>query len=94
MAARVNPTGELPEAMDPISAGRYLDARDGFVAEYGGWQAGEQTLPPGPQLVGCFLVDRAGIVRWTFFEGAAGPSGFGSHPDADEISAAVSSLAA
>jgi peroxiredoxin len=93
MAMRINPTGELPEPMDPISASKYLDAKDNIVLP--------ESAPPdaqasigGPQFIGSFLVDRQGIVRWTFLEAESGPSGFGRHPGTKEIFSAVSSLAA
>jgi peroxiredoxin len=94
MAMRINPTGELPEPMDPISAAKYLDAKDGFEPEPEPAQTDEQGPPAGPQFVGSFLVDRDGIVRWTFLEAASGPNGFGRHPETKEIFSAVSSLAA
>ena len=94
MAMRINPTGELPEPMDPISASKYLDTKDGFEPEPEPAQSDEQASNAGPQFVGSFLVDRDGIVRWTFLEAAGGPSGFGRHPETKEIFSAVSSLAA
>ena len=94
MALRINPTGELPEPMDPISASNYLDAKDGFQPEPEPAEKDEQDSSAGPQFVGSFLVDRDGIVRWTFLEAESGPSGFGRHPETKEIFSAVSSLAA
>jgi peroxiredoxin len=94
MAMRINPTGELPEPMDPISASKYLDAKDGFEPEPEPASAEEPASSAGPQLVGSFLLDRNGIVRWTFVEAAVGPNAFGNHPETKEIFAAISSLAA
>ena len=94
LAMRINPTGELPEPMDPISAAKYLDAKDGFEPQPEPAPADEEEASAGPQIVGSFLLDREGIVRWTFIEAAEGPSGFGGHPEIKEIFAAVSKLAA
>ena len=35
MAARINPTGEMPEAVQPMEANTVLNAKDGFVPEIG-----------------------------------------------------------
>ena len=93
MAMRINPTGELPEPMDPISASKFLDAKDGIVLPDSA-PPDEQASNAGPQFIGSFLVDREGIVRWSFLEAESGPSGFGRHPEAKEIFSAVSSLPA
>jgi peroxiredoxin len=92
MALRINPTGELPEPMNPIAGGDYLDAKDGFESPPEPKPAEGQAAAPRIQLVGTFLVDREGIVRWTFLEGAGGPSDFGQHPESKEVLAAASSL--
>ena len=65
----INPTGELPEPM-PIPAGmKRLDEKDGLVsmpeakAVMDAFAKREYAMH-----VGHFLVDRAGIVRWTWVE--------------------------
>jgi peroxiredoxin len=93
MAMRINPAGELPEPMNPIAGGDYLNAKDKFELPARSEPTEGQTATPRIQLVGTFLVDREGIVRWTFIEGAGGPSDFGRHPESEEVLAAASSLA-
>jgi hypothetical protein len=87
-----NPTGELASPM-PIPAGmKVLDERDGLT-----------TMPEAKAVldafakrdyamhVGHFLVDRAGIVRWTWIESPSPEdiSQYGRFPTDDEILAAV-----
>jgi peroxiredoxin len=86
---RLNPTGELPEPMDPSSADEYLNAKDRFEPLP---EEGERAEPAGVQLIGTFLVDRDGIVRWTFLEAANDPNDFGRFPEKREILAAVNSF--
>jgi hypothetical protein len=93
-ATRINPTGELPEAMPIPAAMKRLDELDG--------------LPEMPQAkavmdafakrdyamhVGHFLVDRSGVVRWTWIESPSPEdvTQYGRFPTDDEILAAVRS---
>jgi len=47
-----------------------------------------------PQLKGLFMIDRDGVVRWSYVECAAeGPAGVGKIPSAEEIVAAARTLA-
>jgi peroxiredoxin len=92
MSLRVNPTGELPEPMDPISAGKYLNEKDGVDASR--YAMPDDGKPPSVQTTGTFLVDRDGIVRWTFLEAAGGPGDFGGFPETRQFLAAATSLAA
>ena len=65
MAMRVDVPGELPEPMDPIAAVESLNKKDGYEIT----EADQQMMATGQgQLVGQFLLDREGIVRWTFTE--------------------------
>ena len=94
MAMRINPTGELPEPMDPVTGGNYLDDLDTKSGlDVRAFAKPEQPGPPRVQLTGTFLVDRDGIVRWTFLEAAGGPNEFGRFPETREVMAAASSLA-
>ena len=71
MAARVNPTGELPEPTQPMEANPVLNAKDGFEMD----EADHAILANhGTQLVGHFLVDADGIVRWVQIEALDGPN--------------------
>jgi hypothetical protein len=92
MAMRINPTGELPEPMDPASGAKYLDEKDGIDATQ--YETPRQEgQPVSVQLNGTFLVDRDGIVRWSFLEAMEGPGGFGGFPETRQFLAAASSLA-
>ncbi|KRB61563.1 peroxiredoxin [Rhizobium sp. Root708] len=88
-AARINPTGELPEALHPMAANVLLNARDGFELT----DVDHAVFASHPtQLVGHFLVDGDGIVRWVQIEARDGPDGLCIFPNAAEILAAAGSL--
>jgi hypothetical protein len=62
---RVDRPGELPEPMDPATAADLLNEKDGYELT----EADQQVRIPGHmQLVGHFLLDREGVVRWSFTE--------------------------
>lgn len=88
-AARINPTGELSEAMQPMEANDVLNARDGFELD----EADKAIVAShGTQLVGHFLVDAAGIVRWVQIEAPDGPGGLCIFPNAAQLIAAAGAL--
>ena len=88
---RVNPTGELPEALPIQEAAMAIDRLQGGHTPTESDQADMQRQ--WPQLKGQFLIDRDGIVRWTNIEcGTEGVAGIGKFPTADEILAAIRSL--
>ncbi|WP_026618979.1 peroxiredoxin [Ensifer sp. WSM1721] len=65
MTMRVEWPGELPEPMDPATAGDLLNKKDGYEM----MEADQQVrVPDHMQLVGHFLLDREGVVRWSFTE--------------------------
>ena len=88
----VNPTGELPAPMPIPTAMKRLDEKDGLV-----------TLPEAKTVmdafakreyamhVGHFLVDRSGVVRWTWVESPSPEdlSQYGQFPTDDQILRAV-----
>lgn len=81
---------ELPGPMDPDSAAEFLARKDGYEMT----PADEQMNATGHgQLVGQFLLDREGIVRWTFTEVADGGRHMFGAPKADELMSAASQLA-
>jgi peroxiredoxin len=85
-AARINPTGELPAPTQPMEANFVLNAMDGFQME----AADEAILASHPtQLVGHFLVDAAGIVRWVQIEAPDSPDGISTFPTAEQLIAAA-----
>jgi hypothetical protein len=76
--------------VSPLESNDALNALDGF-----------RTAPAddairarhGTQLVGQFLIDRAGIVRWRFVEAERTPLDIGRLPMPREIVAAAARLA-
>ena len=90
MAARVNPNGEMPEKVQPMEANTVINAKDGFEMQ----EADHEILANHPtQLVGHFLVDAEGIVRWVQIEAPDDPNKLSTFPTAAELVAAASSLA-
>ena len=89
-AARVNPTGELPAPVPVSEAAMALAQKDGYPAT----AADEADMNrQWPQLKGVFLIDRAGIVRWTYIECATeGVAGIGKFPSEQEILSAARAL--
>ncbi|RUV30413.1 peroxiredoxin-like family protein [Mesorhizobium sp. M5C.F.Ca.IN.020.32.2.1] len=87
---RVDIPSELPGAMDPIAAGEILDKRDHYELT----EADEQMMATGHgQLVGQFLLDRQGIVRWSFTEVPEGGRYMFGAPNPQELMSAVSQVA-
>lgn len=85
-AARINPTGELPAPTQPMEANAVLNAIDGFQMA----AADEAILEAHPtQLVGHFLVDAAGIVRWVEIEAPDTPNKLCTFPTAEQLIAAA-----
>ena len=79
-----------PEPMDPFAAVEYLDKADGYEFT----EADRQMIAGGEgQLVGEFLLDRDGVVRWCFTEVADdGRNMFGIPPRQEVMSAAAQVL--
>ncbi|MDM0029398.1 redoxin domain-containing protein [Variovorax saccharolyticus] len=88
-AARINPGGALPAPMQPMEANAALNALDGFELDQTDQAIFESHAT---QLVGHFLVDGSGIVRWAQIEARDGPNGLCSFPDAAQFIAAAGSL--
>jgi peroxiredoxin len=86
MSHRINPTGELPEAVNPFESNDLLNARDGFQPTPEDVAVRERH---GTLLIGHFLIDRDGIIRWRFLEGEATPADIGRLPTPDQIVAAA-----
>ena len=82
MNHRINPTGELPAAVNPIESNDVLNAKDGFRMTPEDEQIRERT---GTLLVGHFLVDREGVIRWRYLEAEATPADIGRFPTPDQI---------
>jgi peroxiredoxin len=89
MAARINPTGELAQPTFPMECNTVLNAKDGFQME----EADETVLAKHPtQLVGHFLVDAKGAVRWLHLEAPDDPNDISSFPTAAQLIAAGHAL--
>ena len=89
MSLRVNPTGELPEALPPPEAAAELNRREGFQLT----PVDEQIAAAhGGQLDGYFLLDREGIVRWAHIEAGERMADLGKFPTEADILAAARAL--
>jgi len=90
MGMRVDIPGELPGPMDPMTAGAILDKKDNYELT----EADERMIATGHgQLVGQFLLDRQGIVRWSFTEVPEGGRYMFGAPNPQELMSAVSQVA-
>lgn len=88
-AARINPTGELSGPTQPMEANTALNHEDGFELDE---LDSAVFASHGTQLVGHFLVDAAGIIRWVQIEAVDGPNSLSIFPNAAQIIAAAGSL--
>lgn len=89
-AVSANPTGELPAPIPLMEAAPALDRLHGFEPTATDRQDSERQFP---QLLGQFLVDRDGIVRWANIECAReGIASFGKFPTEETILAAARNL--
>ena len=88
--ARIDPTGELGVPAQPMQANDRLNAKDGFEltdADRAIYEA------HAVQLGGQFLVDRGGIVCWSWTEAPNAPTELCRFPSPDEMVAAARKLA-
>jgi peroxiredoxin len=84
---RVDLPGELPAPMPPDAAGQFLNEKDGYALT----EADLRMEAAGKaQLVGEFLVDRDGIVRWSFTEADEGGRNMFRIANPDEVISAAS----
>jgi peroxiredoxin len=89
-ATRINPTGELPEPLNPLAANEALNDQDGFELTA---VDREIFAAHGMQLSGHFLVDRDGIVRWSQTEAPDAPANLCKFPTPADLVAAARGLA-
>ncbi len=62
LAVRVHLPGEMPEPMDVMAMDEFLNKKEGYEI----MEADQQAMASSQgQLVGQFLIDRGGIVRWS-----------------------------
>ena len=89
-AMKINVTGELAEPLDPISALAALNKMDGYEIT----DADQQMQATGMgQLIGEFLLDREGIIRWSFTEVADGGKNLFGAPTPQDLMSAASRVA-
>ena len=82
LAARINPTGELPAPENPHVAMEILNKRDGFEVT----EIDQQIAAAhGMQLGAHYLIDRHGIIRWLQIEALEGPGDLAKFPSDEEI---------
>jgi peroxiredoxin len=80
---------DLPEPMDPDSAAEFLATKDGYEMT----EADQRMSATGHgQLVGQFLLDREGVVRWTFTEAAEGGRHMFGAPNPQDLMSAAARL--
>ena len=88
-AMRIDLPGELPAPMHPEAAFQFLNDKDGYAMT----EADLRMLATGgAQLIGEFLVDRDGIVRWSFTEVDDGGRNMFRAPNPEEVISAASGV--
>jgi peroxiredoxin len=89
MSMRVDMPDELPEPMNPIAASDILNNRDGYEMT----EADAHMKATGQgQLFGQFLLDREGVVRWSFTEVPEGGHRMFGAPSPQELMSAASQV--
>jgi peroxiredoxin len=90
MGMRMDMPDELPEPMNPMAAADVLNNKDGYEMT----EADEQMKATGNgQLFGQFLLDREGVVRWSFTEVPEGGHRMFGAPNPQELMSAASQVA-
>ena len=90
MSMKINVTGELPEPLDPFAAAAALNKMDGYEIT----DADQKMQSTGMgQLIGEFLLDREGIIRWSFTEVADGGKNLFGAPTPQDLLSAASRVA-
>jgi peroxiredoxin len=86
---KVNPNGELPEALPVQEAAMKLGQMDG----YQGTPVDEADMGrQWPQMKAQYLIDRDGVIRWANIECADGMENIGRFPTDEEILEALKTL--
>lgn len=90
MSMQVNMPGELPGPMNRPAAAEYLNNKDGYEMT----EADQRMAASGTgQLFGQFLLDREGVVRWSFTEVPDGGQRMFAAPSPQELMSAASQVA-
>jgi peroxiredoxin len=80
---------ELPEPMNPMAASEVLNKKDGYEIT----EDDQRMIATGNgQLFGQFLLDRDGVVRWSFTEVPEGGSRMFSAPNREELMSAAAQV--
>jgi peroxiredoxin len=91
-SVRTDVGGELPAPVSILDAANALDEKDRFEHTPADSEEMEKQFP---QLIGQFLLDRAGIIRWINIEGTRqGVADLASFPTDEEFLAAARTVAA
>jgi peroxiredoxin len=88
-AARIDPTGELGAPTQPMEANTALNRKDSFELAAADNAIFERH---GTQFAGQFLIDREGIVRWSWTEAPHSPDELCRFPGAAEMLEATREL--
>ncbi len=89
MAIRVHLPGELPGPMGVMAMDEFLNKKEGYEIT----EADQQAMASSQgQLVGQFLIDRGGIVRWSFTEVLEAGLNTFSAPNPEELMSAASQV--
>jgi peroxiredoxin len=94
-SVRVNPYGELPETVPGTEVAATLNQLDGYELTGTDLEDLEKQWrwDHATQLIGQFLIDRGGIIRWGNIECAKeGDAGLGNFPSDEELLAAARAL--
>ncbi|MER8395384.1 AhpC/TSA family protein [Mesorhizobium sp. M1340] len=90
MAIPFHLPGELPEPMDVMAMNEFLNKKEGYEIT----EVDQQAMASSQaQLVGQFLIDRAGIVRWNFTEVLEDGLNTFRAPNPEELMSAASEVA-
>lgn len=88
---RTDAGGELPAPVSMLDAANALDEKDRFEHTPADNEEMEKQFG---QLVGQFLLDRDGIIRWVNIEATEGLAGLGKFPTDEEFLAAAAAVKA
>ena len=90
MSMRIDLPGELPEPMNPLAVDEFMNKKEGYEVT----EADQQMMAYNTELlVGQFLIDRAGIIRWNFTEVLEDGINTFRAPNPEELMSAASQVA-
>ena len=90
MGMRIDLPGELPEPMNPLAMDEFFNKKEGYEIT----EADQEMMAYNKELlVGQFLIDRGGIVRWSFTEVLEDSDHTVRAPTPEELISAASQVA-